>query len=117
MTNLIVISFTNETQAIEASHKLLELESFGDISVYEKVILKKNSDGDTSVIETDTTEGLRVLSGMALGTLVGAVAGPVGMLIGMMTGTLTGGVLEAGYVDFSDDFTSKVTVRLQPGTV
>ncbi len=58
MTNLIVISFANETQAIEASHKLIELESFGDITVYEKVILKKHSNGDTSVIQTETTDGL-----------------------------------------------------------
>jgi len=117
MTNLIVISFRNEIQAIEASHKLIELESFGDISVYEKVILKKNSNGDTSVIESETTDGLRALSGTALGTLAGAFAGPVGLLIGMVAGTLTGGILEAGHVDFSEDFSSKVIDKLQPGSV
>jgi hypothetical protein len=37
MTNLIVISFKNESQAIEGSHKLNDLESVGDITVYEKV--------------------------------------------------------------------------------
>jgi len=41
MTNLVVVSFTNESQAIEASHKMIELESLGDITVYEKVIVKK----------------------------------------------------------------------------
>lgn len=41
MTNLIVISFKNEAQAIETSHKLMELESSGDITFYEKVILRK----------------------------------------------------------------------------
>jgi len=42
MINLIVLSFTDESKAIEASHKLAELESFGDISMYEKVIFKKS---------------------------------------------------------------------------
>jgi uncharacterized membrane protein len=117
MTNLVVLSFTNETQAIEASHKLTELESFGDISVYEKVIVKKEANGEVNVLQTNTTEGLRVLSGMALGTLVGALAGPVGVLAGAATGTLVGTMFEADYFDFSDDFGTKAVDQLQPGAV
>ncbi len=117
MTNLVVISFASEGQAIDASHKLVELESFGDITVYEKVIVKRDSNGDTAVLETDSSNGLRTLSGMALGTLIGALAGPVGLLVGIVSGTLTGAALESRYFDFSEDFISKVTNQLQPGTV
>jgi uncharacterized membrane protein len=117
MTNLVVLSFTNESQAIEASHKMIELESLGDITVYEKVIVKKEANGEVTVLQTNTTEGVRTLSGMAIGTLVGALAGPVGVLAGMATGTLIGTLFEADYFDFSDDFGSKVVDRLQPGTV
>jgi len=117
MTNLVVISFASEEQAIDASHKLVELESFGDITVYEKVIVKKDSNGGTAVLETDTSNGLRTLSGMSLGTLIGALAGPVGLLVGIISGTLTGAALESRYFDFSQDFISKVTNQLQPGTV
>ncbi len=117
MTNLIVVSFPGEAQAIAASHKLVELESFGDITVYEKVILKKDANGETTAIQTDTSDGLRTLSGMALGTLVGAIGGPVGLVIGMITGTLAGAIVESDYFNFSDDFTSKVSNRIQPGTV
>jgi len=117
MTNVIVISFKNESQAIDAAHKLVELESFGDITVYEKVIVKKDANGQSSVIQSDTSEGLRTVSGMALGALVGAFAGPVGLLVGMVTGTLTGAVLESDYYDFSEDFEAKVRDRIQPGTV
>src|SRR4029453_16748603 len=106
MTNLIVISFKNESQAIEGSHKLVELESFGDITVYEKVMLKKDAAGKPSVIQSETSDGLRTLSGMALGTLIGALAGPVGMMVGMITGTLGGAALESDYFDFSEDFKS-----------
>ncbi len=41
MTSLIVVSFTNEAQAIQASHKLVKLESSGSITVYEKLIVKR----------------------------------------------------------------------------
>jgi len=117
MTNLVVISFKNEAQAIAGSHKLIELESFGDITVYEKVIVKKDSKGEVTAMESDTSEGLRVFSGMALGTLIGALGGPVGVLVGMVSGTMAGALLETNYYDFSDDFTSKVYGQLQPGTV
>lgn len=117
MSNLIVVSFTNETQAIEGSHKLIELESFGDVTVYEKVIIKKDANGETTVLQSETSDGLRTLSGMTLGTLAGAFAGPVGLLVGMISGTLVGAVLESNYFDFSDDVTSKVKNRIQPGTV
>jgi uncharacterized membrane protein len=117
MTNLIVMSFPKEAQAIAASHKLIELESFGDISIYEKGMVKKNANGDMSVLQSDTNEGSRTFSGMALGTVVGALGGPVGMMIGMLTGTLTGAVLDVDHSDFSEDFVSKVSKRLEPGTV
>lgn len=117
MTNLIVISFKNESQAIEGSHKLTELESFGDITVYEKAMLKKDPSGTTSVIQSETSDGLRTLSGMALGTLIGALAGPVGLLVGMMTCTVAGAALESDYFDFSEDLKAKVMDRVQPGTV
>ena len=117
MTNLVVISFKNEPQAFAGSHRLMELESHGGITVYEKVIVKKDLNGETSAIQDDTSGGLRVLSGMALGTLIGALAGPVGILVGMVSGTLSGALLETNYYDFSDDFISKVYSRLQPGTV
>jgi len=117
MANIIVGSFYDEAQAIAASHRLNELESYGDITVYEKVIVKKNDYGETSVIQSDTSDGVRTLSGMAIGSLVGVIAGPVGLLVGMLTGTLVGAVAEADYFDFSDDIIDKVKERLQPGKV
>jgi uncharacterized membrane protein len=116
MTNLIVISFKDEARVIEASHKLNELESLGDITIYEKVIVKKDQGGKITEIQRDTSEGLRVASGATLGTLVGAIGGPVGMLVGMFSGSLAGTLAETDYDDFSEDFMAKVNRHLQPGT-
>src|SRR5882762_3297150 len=117
MTNLIIATFKEEAEAIEASRKLHELESIGDITLYEMVIVKKDAGGETVVLQTDTTEGLTTLSGMAIGTLIGSLAGPVGLLAGMFTGTLTGAAAEADNYGFEEDFVTGATAQLQPGMV
>jgi uncharacterized membrane protein len=117
MTNLIVLTFPDEAKAIQASHKLTELESYGDISVFEKAIIKKGANGEFTSLQTEATGGLRMVSGMALGTLIGAIGGPVGMVIGMLTGTAIGAVGEVDYDDFSEDFVNKVSDRLKAGEV
>ena len=117
MTNLIIASFTEEAQAIEASQKLNELESIGDITIYERVLVRKKADGTSELVQTDTSEGLTTLSGMTIGTLIGALAGPVGMLAGMLTGTLAGAAMEADDYGFAEDFVSKAADHLQPGAI
>ena len=117
MTNLIVLSFPDEARAIQASHKLTELESFGDISVFEKAIIKKGADGEYTSLQSESTDGLRLVSGMALGTLIGAIGGPVGMMVGMLSGTAIGAIVETDYVDFSKDFVNRVSDRLKVGDV
>ncbi|HXB08683.1 MAG TPA: DUF1269 domain-containing protein [Puia sp.] len=117
MTNLIVASFSQEAQATEASNKLTELESLGDITIYEMVVVKKNADGEAHVLQADSTEGLTTVSGMAIGSLVGAFAGPVGLALGMVTGTLAGAAIETDDYGFAEDFVTKITDQLAPGTV
>jgi uncharacterized membrane protein len=117
MTNLIVASFANEVQAISGSHKLAKLESVGDITVYEKVMIRKEPKGDIIVLQENTSNGLRAISGTALGSFIGVLVGPVGLLVGTITGTLAGAAFESGHFDFSEDIVSKVKDRLQPGMV
>lgn len=117
MANLIIASFKQETTGIEGLQKLNELESIGDITIYETVLLKKNADGGIVVLQSDTTEGASTLSGMAIGTLIGSLAGPVGAVAGMLTGTLTGSVVEMEHYGFADDFVSKVAEDLPSESV
>jgi len=117
MTNLITASFQDEAQAIEASRRLSQLESFGDITIYERVIVKKNSNGTVEVIQADIMEGMRAVSGLSLGTLVGTLGGPVGMAVGMLSGVWAGVVAEANYFGLSEEFASKVMSKMKPGGV
>jgi hypothetical protein len=42
MVNLVIASFKDEATAKAASQKLSKLESIGDITIYESVIVKKS---------------------------------------------------------------------------
>ena len=117
MANVIVVSFQEETKAIEALHKLNELESLGDITIYEKIMVRKKADGKCEVLKENTSEGWRVLAGMGVGSLLGLLGGPVGFVIGLYTGTAIGGIVEISHYDFADDFVEKVKNKISVGTV
>ena len=51
MANVIVVSFQEEAKAIEALHKLNELESLCNISIYEKVMILKNANGQFEILK------------------------------------------------------------------
>lgn len=117
MTDLIIASFTQESHAIEASNKLFELESIGEISIYELAIIKKDQGGKTKVLNVETHGGLPKFPGMLFGISDGAPNGPVGMVVQLFSGTFTGAVLESEYFSFSEDLGSKLVKKLQAGTV
>ena len=117
MKNVIVASFKEESKAIDALHKLTELDVFGDILIYEQVMVRKNEDGKTEILRQDDSEGWRTLTGMGVGSLLGLVGGPVGFLVGLYTGAAVGVVAEADYYDFAEDFIAKVEKKMEVGTV
>ena len=117
MTNVIVVSFTDETNAIDALHKLVELDSFGDISIYEKIMVRKKANGECEILNEDSFEGWRTLTGMGVGSLLGMLGGPVGFVIGLYTGTTIGAIADIDHYDFADDFIAKVKNKLAAGTV
>jgi len=117
MTNVIVASFDKETKAIEAMHKLSELESFGDISIYGKALVRTQNDGKYEILESNTPNGWRTLTGTVVGSLVGAIGGPVGFVIGLCTGTTIGFISDVGRQNFDESFVKKVQDRMPARTV
>src|ERR1700752_1480171 len=117
MTSLIIASFEKEDDGIEVSRKLSQLEMLGEITIFERVMLRRNSDGTASVLQADITDGLRSISGLALDTLVTALGGPVGMTVGILSGTFAGRVRDINYFGFPDDFENKLLLKVIPGHV
>lgn len=118
MANIIVVSFKKETKAIQALHKIKELDSYGDITLYEHMIIRKEESGEYEVLNDDTsTEGWRTFTGAAVGGLLGAIAGPVGLVIGLYSGVAIGAVADIARYDFEEDFVEKVSNKMKTGTI
>ena len=117
MTNIIVASFDKDTKAIEAMHKLSELENYGDISIYRKAMVRTQEDGKYEILEENTPNGWRTLTGMGVGSLLGALGGPVGFVVGLCTGTTIGLISDVGRQSFDENFVRKVEDKKPAGTV
>lgn len=117
MSKIIVASFKEEAKAIEASHKLDELEYFGDISIFEKIMVRANKYRQFEILEENTSEGWRTLTGMTIGGLLGVLGGPVGFAIGLIAGTTIGAVSDVSKYDFASDFVEKVQNKMPAGTI
>jgi uncharacterized membrane protein len=116
MKNVVVASFKEESKAIEALDKLNEQESFGNITIYDLIMVRKKSDGDIEILKQDDSEGWRTIAGMGIGSLLGLLGGPVGLVIGLYTGTAIGAIADAGYYDLADEFMRKIKEKIAVGT-
>lgn len=118
MANIIIVSLKEETKAIEALHKIKELDMYGDITLYEHIMIRKKENNHYEVLENDTSDNVwRTLTGAMVGGLIGAFAGPIGLTIGLLTGTTIGVVADVAHYDFEDDFIKKVNNNMKPGTI
>lgn len=119
MANILVITFKVEKDAIEALNKMRELDAYGDITLYEHLMIRKEEGNKYEVLESNQNEGLgqRMISGMALGGFIGVFGGPLGLLIGLSTGAVAGTIWGLGHFDFEDEFVEKVSKETQDGNI
>ncbi|MCW2118582.1 DUF1269 domain-containing protein [Flavobacterium sp. 7A] len=118
MANIIVIPFTEEENAIAALHKIKELDGYGDITLYEHMMIrKKDHDLYEVLFYKEEGEGWRTLTGMALGGLLGAFAGPIGFFVGMYTGIVAGAAWDVSRHDFENELVERVSNKMVVGTI
>ncbi len=117
MEKMIVVVFDNEPRALEGLQILRDLDSEGDISLYEAEVVAKEPTGLVRVIDSaDKVTVPMIVGATAVGALVGLVGGPVGAIVGATGGALIGSVsdIDAG---LTEEFVSDVTKALTPGKV
>lgn len=115
MEKMIVVVFENELKALEGLQALRELDSEGEISVYDEQIVAKEASGAVRVIDKGDTSAIPVIAGSTVvGTLIGFLGGPVGAFVGGATGALIGSIsdLDEG---LTKEFLNDVTTALTPG--
>lgn len=118
MENLVVATFQNEKDANSGLNKLKELDQIGDITIYNIVMIKKNSLNDFELFyhSGPDTQYLPA-SGALAGSVIGALAGPIGLSMGFITGAMIGGLNREDYEEFASSFLDKVNQQLLPGTL
>lgn len=117
MTKVFVASFTDEKKATAAFSKLNELESSGDISLYDKRLVSKRADGTYQTLQVDSHNDWRALGGMAVGGLLGTLGGPIGFVVGLYAGAAVGAFAEIKHYEFEGDFINNVENIMAAGTV
>jgi len=118
MANIIVIPFKEEENAIAALHKIKELDGYGDITLYEHMMIRKKAHNQYEVLfYKEEGEGWRTFTGMALGGLVGALAGPLGFFVGLYTGTVAGAAWDVSHYDFEEELVKRVSNKMNIGTI
>jgi uncharacterized membrane protein len=117
MEKMIVVVFDNQPKAFEGLQVLRNLDSEGEISLYEAQVVAKEPSGAVRVIDNaDMLSFPMIAGGTAVGVLIGVLGGPIGALVGATAGALIGfiGDMEEGV---TDEFVNDVTTALTPGKV
>lgn len=115
--NFVIVTFTDQKKAIEASHKLQDLALRGDISIGYSVMLRKGANGEIEALKKKPGSNDDTWTGMFVGMLVGLFLGPLGFLISMLAGTAIGAGIDHSEGKFEDGFVEKVKDKLNHGRI
>lgn len=114
MSNLIVFTFDNETEAERMRDALVSMEKQKLISLEDAAVVVRRQDGKVKVKQAQSLVGAGALGGSFWGLLIGLLfwAPWLGLAIGAATGAIAGGLTDVG-VD--DKFIKDVGEKIEPG--
>jgi uncharacterized membrane protein len=114
--NVIVVNFSDDSNAYEALSVLKELDSQKQLDLAGAAVVERADDGQIEV--KDTADGQNytgTLSGGLVGLVIGIIGGPLGVLIGGATGVLLGSLYDADDDDDAESALSDVSKSVQVG--
>lgn len=115
MSNLIVITFDDTEQAVEAFHSLKKVAGSGYAKIDDAAVIVKDESGKVQIKnQMDTGTKWGAVTGGFIGLLLASVFFPVaGIVIGALGGALVGKSLDMG---IDKKFVKEVTDALKPGS-
>jgi uncharacterized membrane protein len=118
MEKMIVVVFDNEAKALDGLQIIRELDSEGEISVYQAQVVAKDPGGAVRLVNNDDLLSLpMVAGGAAVGALVGLLGGPIGALVGATAGAVLGSIGDVEQSGVTDEFVADVSAALTSGKV
>jgi uncharacterized membrane protein len=115
MSDLVVITFPNETEGPAALASLRSAQKGAGLAIKDAACVVKDASGKISTHnETDSTTIMGVFGGGAVGLLLGLVFFPIG---GVIIGAAVGGLIgKSLHNDVDKQLVKDVTADLTPGT-
>ncbi len=114
MSDLIVLTFKNETGAAEMRDTLVSLQKQKIVALEDAAVVVRRQDGKVKVKQAVNLVGAGALGGAFWGMLIGLLfwAPWLGLAIGTATGAVSGALTDVG-VD--DKFIKEVGEAIEPG--
>jgi uncharacterized membrane protein len=90
-SNVVVVSFDDDTDAYEAMTALKELDSQDQIDLHAAAVVLRHDDGQLAIKDEVAEHSFSgTAGGGIIGLLIGVLTGPLGILVGGVTGLLVG---------------------------
>jgi len=117
MRTFVTVIFPTGTQALQGLHAFGELHDEGTITVYEREVLERTSDGaiTTTLPRVKGRPLRRTGLGGLIGALAGMVGGPLGAVLGASIGVFSGAMDDAVRRAATEDYVERIADRLTPG--
>jgi uncharacterized membrane protein len=118
MENMIVVVFDDEPKALEGLRRLRQLDTVGEVWIYEVQVVAKESSGAIRIVTAVDDRSISLIGGgTVLGALIGLLGGPVGVVVGGAAGALIGGIGDIEESGVTAEFVRDVEKVLTPGKV
>lgn len=113
MTQLMVAFFKSGLKAVQTIKKLHDLESYGIIIVYDRILIHKRPGGGYEIIEEDFTVQYTAMAG----GLQGVLTGPVGFIAGAFAGSAVETMAAINHYHFAGAFIAELVEKMAADTV
>jgi uncharacterized membrane protein len=115
--NVVVIRFTEPSNAYQALSVLKECNADSRIGLESAAVVERTATGELRIPESaDNVAFAGTAGGSLIGMLVGVLGGPVGALLGWGAGALMGGAFDVERAVTSDEALTVLAQAIPPGS-
>ncbi|GBR49526.1 DUF1269 domain-containing protein [Gluconobacter roseus] len=117
-TNILVLSFTEQSKAFQAFSELRERAADQKLVVINEAVVERGTTGNITIHDNwaNGSSGEQVLNGTLLGSLVGLLLGPLGVLLGASMGALVGSSLSVEDAAIRSSLLAQIASVIPVGT-